>query len=139
MKILFNRNHISFGTMMDDGATSLYECLELKGIGQPRSLATPSYNHPMHSGFGYFLYADLAGIRPLEPGFASFEICPCTYTDVPHAEVTHMTPYGEIAVSFTREGQGTVYTFTVPANTTCRFRAGGMDDVYGSGTYTVTV
>lgn len=141
MKLMFGRDHISFGTMLDDGATSLWECLELKGIGQPRSSGTSSFNHPMHSGFAYFLYAHVAGIRPTAPGFASFEIDPCTYSDIPFASVTHKTPYGVIAVSFmpAEDGKGTVYSFTVPANTTCTFRAGGRNDVYGSGSYTVTV
>lgn len=139
LEFMFNRRHTSFGTMMDDGATSLWECLELKGIGQPREHGTPSYNHPMHSGFAYFLYAHVAGIRPVRPGFAEFEIRPCVYEGIPSAEVTHECPFGKIAVSFDRKDGQTTYTFTVPANTTAHFRAGGRDETYGSGTYTVTV
>ncbi len=139
LEFMFNRRHVSFGTMMDDGATSLWECLELKGIGQPREHGTPSYNHPMHSGFAYFLYAHVAGICPVKPGFAEFEIKPCFYEGIPSAEVTHECPFGKIAVSFVRKDGATTYTFTVPANTTAYFRAGGRDEAYGSGTYTVTV
>lgn len=139
LKFMFTRNHISFGTMMDDGATSLWECLELKGIGHPREQGVSSYNHPMHSGFAYFLYAHVAGIRPLKPGFAEFEIAPCTYTDIPSAEVSHICPYGEIQVAFIRADGKTTYTVTVPANTTAYFRAGGRNDALGSGVHTLTV
>lgn len=139
LKFMFTRDHISFGTMMDDGATSLWECLELKGIGHPREQGVSSYNHPMHSGFAYFLYAHVAGIRPLKPGFAEFEIAPCTYTDIPSAEVSHICPYGEIQVAFIRADGKTTYTVTVPANTTAYFRAGGRNDALGSGVHTLTV
>ena len=139
LRYMFTRDHTSFGTMMDDGATSLWECLELKGIGQPRESGTASFNHPMHAGFAYFLYADVAGIRPLTPGFSTFEINPCHYDSIPSATVTHICPYGKISLSFTREGDKTAYTFEVPVNTTCHFRAGGRDEVYGSGVYSLTL
>lgn len=139
LKILFNRDHVSFGTMMDDGATSLFECLETKCIGQQRERGTPSLNHPMHAGFAYFLYRCVAGIRPLAPGFAEFEIRPDYFDGIPSAEAVHKTPYGAIEVSFERRGRETTYSFRVPVNTVCRFRAGGRNEVYGSGKYTVTV
>ncbi len=138
LHFLFNRDHVSFGTMLDDGATSLWECLELQCIGQPREKTTSSYNHPMHSGFAYFYHAHIGGIRPLKPGFAEFEIKPCRYEGIPMATVTHICPYGEIAVSFERVGKITTYRVTVPANTVAHFRAGGMDELIGSGTYTFT-
>lgn len=139
LRFMFTRDHISFGTMMDQGATSLWECLEMKAIGQPREKSTASYNHPMHSGFAYFLYSDVGGIRPMEPGFATFELAPCRYESISSASVSHICPFGEISLSYTRTGESTTYTFTVPANTTCHFRVDGRDEVYGSGTYTVTL
>ena len=139
LRILFNRDHVSFGTMMDGGATSLFECLETECVGRPRERGTASLNHPMHAGFAYFLYRCVAGIRPLTPGFGEFEIRPDHFDGIPSADVTYETPYGTVAVSFVRRGRETVYSFRVPVNTTCRFRAGGRSEVYGSGSYTVTV
>ncbi len=137
LKFLFNREQTSFGTMLADGATSLWEELDMKGIGQPRNMGTSSYNHPMHSGFAYFMQAHIGGIQPILPGFAEFEIKPCTYHTIHKAAVTHICPYGEIKVDFERTyGKGTVYHVTIPANTTAHFRAGGMDERLGSGTYT---
>ncbi len=135
LKFLLSRDHASFGTMLDDGATSLWECLEMRGIGQPREKDCASYNHPMHAGFAYFYHAHVGGIRPLKPGFAEFEIKPCYFADIPAATVCHISPYGEIVVAFERKGGKTTYSVTVPANTVAHFRAGGMDETVGSGTH----
>ena len=135
LKYLFNREHISFGTMLDDGATSLWEELDMKGIGQPREKSTASYNHPMHSGFGYFLYAHIGGIRPLTPGFATFEVNPCRYEGISTATVSHICPYGEIKVAFVRAEGKTDWCITVPANTTACIRLPGKEATVGSGEY----
>ena len=136
LKYMFNRDHFSFGTMLDGGATSLWECLEHVGIGMPREGGTASYNHPMHSGFAYFFYAHVGGIKPLTPGFATFEVAPCDYTDIPSATVSHVSPFGEIKVDFVREGSKTVYTVTVPAGSVGYFRKGGLNVEMGSGVHT---
>ncbi len=135
MRYLFNREHTSFATMLDDGATSLWECIQTKNIGQPREKDTPSYNHPMHAGFAYFMYAHIGGLKPLAPGFAEFEIKPCRFTDIPQAEISHICPYGEIRVAFNRVGNITEYRLTVPANTVAHFCAGSVDEELGSGSY----
>ena len=139
LRYLFTREHVSFGTMLDDGATSLWECIQNKNIGQPREQDTPSFNHPMHAGFAYFMYAHIGGIKPLKPGFAEFEISPCRFTDIPDAEVSHICPYGEIKLAFHRTDSITEYHLTVPENTTAHFRVGTFDEVLGSGTYIRTV
>lgn len=139
MQLLFGRDHVSFGTMMDDGATSLFECLETRHVGWDRENTTASFNHPMHSGFAYFLYRCVAGIRPLSPGLSEFEICPVRIESIPAADVTWESPYGQIAVSFERDQNRTTYRIRVPVNTVCHFRAGGQDECYDSGCYTITV
>ncbi len=121
LRYLFNRAHTSFATMLDDDATSLWEELEMKMIGQPRHKGTASYNHPMHAGFAYFLYAHVGGIKPLAPGFAEFAVEPCSFAGIPSASVSHDSPYGEIKVSYTRTGTVTDYCITVPANTRAHF------------------
>ncbi len=139
LKYLFNRGHISFGTMMDDGATSVWECLEMKGIGQPREKDCASYNHPMHAGFGYFMHAHVGGISPILPGFKEFAVSPCSFADIPTATVTHNCPYGEIKVAFERRANETVYHITVPANTVAHFICDDVYEVLGSGEHALTV
>ena len=93
----------------------------------------------MHSGFAYFLYACVGGIKPLTPGFATFEVSPADYTDIPAATVSHMSPFGEIKVDFVRKAGRTTYTVTVPANTVGYFRKGGLNETMGSGVHTFTL
>ena len=138
LKYMFNRGFHSFGTMMDKGATSLWECLE-HDFTMPREVGTASYNHPMHSGFAYFLYAYVGGIKPLTPGFATFEVSPCDYEGIPYATVSHVSPFGEIKVDFKREGDKTTYTVTVPAGAVGYFRKGSYDAEMGSGVHTFVV
>ncbi len=139
LRYLFTRDHASFGTMLDDGATSVWECLELKGIGQPRERGCASYNHPMHAGFGYFMQASVGGIQPILPGFKEFAVSPCHYEGIPAATVSHISPYGEIKVAFERKDGQTTYRLTVPANTTAHFICGDLYESFGSGEHTVTV
>ncbi len=139
LKFLFNRDHASFGTMMDDGATSVWECVEMKGIGQPRERDCASYNHPMHAGFGYFMQAHVGGISPILPGFKEFAVAPCRFADIPSATVTHICPYGEIKVEFARTGEETTYHITVPANTTAYFLSGDRCERLGSGEHTLVL
>jgi alpha-L-rhamnosidase len=138
LKYMFNRGFHSFGTMLDKGATSLWECLE-HDFTMPREVGTASYNHPMHSGFAYFLYAYVGGIKPLTPGFATFEVSPCDYEGIPSATVSHVSPFGEIKVDFKREAGKTVYTVTVPAGSVGYFRKGDLNEKMGSGVHTITV
>jgi alpha-L-rhamnosidase len=91
----------------------------------------------MHSGFAYFLYAHVAGIKPLTPGFATFEVSPCDYTAIPSATVSHISPYGEIKVAFQREEGKTTYTITVPAGSVGYFRKGNLVLEMGSGAHEV--
>lgn len=117
LKIMFNRDAVSFGTMMDAGATSLWESLEMP-LPAPREVTLGSYNHPMHSGFAYFLYSHIGGIRPLTPGFRSFLVHPVMVKEIPSADVSYDTPYGIVRVAYETAQDGNVtYTVTVPANT----------------------
>lgn len=139
MRFLFNREHTSFATMLDDGATSLWEDLNLKCIGQPREKGTASFNHPMHAGFAYFLYAHVGGIKPLTPGFATFEVSPADYTLIPRATVSHVSPFGEIKVDLCREEGKVHYRITVPAGSVGYFRKGGRNERMGSGVHAFTL
>lgn len=139
LRFLFNRNHPSFATMMDDGATSLWEEVEMKNIGHPRDKAVSSFNHPMQAAFAYFIYSHLAGIKPLKPGFREFEISPIPFNDIPSAEIEHISPYGKISVSFRREGDRITYQLQVPPNTTAHFHFGDLNQGLGSGSHKIVV
>ena len=131
VKIMFGRTFYDFGTMLDDGATSLWECLEMKSVGMKGLVA--SYDHPMHSGFAYMFYAQLAGIKPTEPGFKSFEISPCLKGAPEKVYAEMETANGRII----SDRNGKTLKITVPANTRCTVRNGRTEIAsVGSGEYT---
>ena len=119
MEILFNRRHTSFGTMMDDGATSVWEALDMRHVDTDRTKGIASYNHPMHAGFAYIYYAYLGGLQPAEPGFKTFVVKPYHIKGVDHVAISYESQYGTIKVSADKTGAGYEYTVQVPANTHC--------------------
>ncbi len=137
LRFLLNRDSASFGTMMDDHATTLWECLDSFHI-MPRERSVSSYNHPMQSGFAYFYYAHIGGISPLSPGFKRFAVKPTAFTDIGEAEVTHSCPYGEIKLSYRRKEGKYTYALSIPVGTTCLFTPIGAyaPMILESGDYT---
>ncbi len=118
MSYLFNKHFASFATMLDDGATTLWEDISMFSV-MPRDMSASSYNHPMHGGFLYTCYAHIAGITPIKPGFSTFEFSPHIIDSVRTFDVKLATVSGTIEV--TRKGNEfkRKYKLTVPANTTC--------------------
>lgn len=135
LDVLFTAKHPSFRTMMDDDATSVWECYDMAKIMR-REYPVSSYNHPMHGGFAYFYYAYIAGITPITPGFARFAIKPTLFNAISHVDATYDSPYGKISVKYARKDGKYSYEITVPANTECEFTpVGGETVTLGSGRY----
>lgn len=135
MKYLFGRNSTSFGTMMDDNATSIWEDIGMHFTESERNRDVPSYDHPMHGGVLYVYYEHIAGIRPVEPGFRRFAVRPAEITSVNTLDVSYESPYGTIRVAYAPLGDGSRrYEITVPANTLCDVEIGGIEEqTVGSG------
>ncbi len=126
LRFLFTRDHASFRTMLDGGATTLYECID-HPMPRKYHLDESSYNHPMHSGFAVFYYNCVAGIRPVTPGFTEFEVKPCLFSEIHTVDCDYETPYGRIGVRIMRRDRGAHYEITVPAGTRCSFYPYGAD------------
>ncbi len=112
---LFNRHFPSFGTMMDGGATTIWEAPYMHGIEPDRNFFVSSYNHPMHGGFLYTCITHIAGITPTKPGFAAFRFKPCFTDKTQDVCLSLDTVYGTVNV----EIHGKHATLTVPAGTVC--------------------
>ena len=77
---------------------------------------TPSYVSYCHGWTAapvHFLARHLAGIRPLEPGYARFQVQPHP-ADLTHFQCVIPTPHGEIALAYTRADG---FTLIVPTGT----------------------
>lgn len=148
LRFLFNREYSSFGTMMADGATSIWEELDMRSR-QPYGKICSSYNHPMHGGFMYFCFRHLAGFAPTTPGFATFDFAPCFTQEIESYKASYNSIAGTIEMSYEKSAEFYTYKLKVPANCSCSLRISFADtlevngkpysngDVLGSGEYTV--
>ena len=147
---LFHPTHASFATMMAEGATSIWERLEMRITEPDKSLRVASHNHPMHGGFLSSCFTHMAGIRPMSPGFATFSVNPCFTKHIHNLSMAYESPYGTISFDYHIGENGVVCHLTVPANATAvlTFKEGKCHKIdgtplnlgqnIGSGTYEIT-
>lgn len=77
-------------------------------------------SHPDTSVAGD-LSASLLGVRPVEPGFATFRFEPHVVSRLAFVEGTVPTPQGDIAARWERRGDTIAASLTVPAGTSATF------------------
>ena len=101
-RIASNRTYPSWGYMVEQGATTLWELWN----GDTASPAVGSGNHVMLVGdLVLWMYEDLAGIRadPARPGFQRVVMKPHPVGDLTHVQATHRSPYGWIRSTWRAE------------------------------------
>ncbi|TDE95152.1 alpha-L-rhamnosidase [Occultella glacieicola] len=67
-----------------------------------------SFNHYALGAVANFLHRRVAGLAPVLPGYREVEVDPLTDGPLTHAAVRHLSPYGEIAVSWEKQPDGVV-------------------------------
>ncbi|WP_254063463.1 alpha-L-rhamnosidase [Rhodanobacter sp. L36] len=95
----------SWGFWRANGATSLWEHWKL---------AARSRGHYFLGTIDDWLYGDVAGLRPLEPGWQKIEIHPAMTAWLEHAAADTLTPYGRASVSWTRRDGTLNITAEIP-------------------------
>jgi alpha-L-rhamnosidase len=103
------RTFPSFGYMLDQGATTLWECWD--GAG--------SRNHIMFGDISAWFYRVLAGITPdpAEPGFRHTFIRPYFAPGITWVRAEHVTPFGQLRSAWRREDGHLSLEVTLPPNT----------------------
>ncbi|GMM96003.1 alpha-L-rhamnosidase [Microbacterium luteum] len=76
-----------------------------------------SFNHYALGAVADWLHRSVAGLAPAAPGYRRLRIAPRPLPALEHASTRHLTPYGEAAVAWRREGDEIVVSAVVPANT----------------------
>ena len=99
----------SWGYWRANGATSLWEHWKL---------ASRSRGHYFLGTIDDWLFEDIAGLRPLEPGWRRFEVRPRLTAHLDHASASVMTPFGEASVSWRTSGGAIETEVHVPVGTT---------------------
>ena len=112
--VLTQRTYPSYGFMIDNGATTIWERWEKGGTEMN------SYNHPMYASVAVWMHRYLAGIAVDETssGFSRAIIKPHIPPQITHAEATITTVRGTIAVSWRKDNDTFTLDVTIPPNMT---------------------
>ncbi|MET0936767.1 MAG: family 78 glycoside hydrolase catalytic domain [Luteibacter sp.] len=120
----------SWGYWRENGATSLWEHWKL---------ASRSRGHYFLGTVDDWLFGDVAGLRPLAPGWQRIEVRPALTAFLDHAAASVMTPYGEASVAWKKSAKGIDLDVTVPVGTEAVVGLPGRPDtVVGSGHHRLT-
>lgn len=124
----------SWGHWVELGATSLWE------HWKPESR---SRGHYFLGTIDDWLFGDVAGLRPLAPGWRRARIAPgVTPTSLSSAEGSVRTPYGDLSVRWRRGGDGLLrdeveLTCEIPVGVTAEVVLPGVRREVGSGVHTL--
>ncbi len=120
-QLLTNRTFPSWGYMIDNGATTIWERWD--GYVKGRGFQDPgmnSFNHWAFGAVGEWMFRHLAGINPDEqqPGFKHFVIRPRPTSGLNWAKASYHSVRGRIESQWDRTGNTLTLDVLVPPNTT---------------------
>ncbi|MBP5274115.1 MAG: hypothetical protein ILO36_04160 [Abditibacteriota bacterium] len=96
-EFLCREEYPSFGYMLQNEATTLWERYELK-----KAPGMNSHSHPMHGNALSVLYTRIAGLKPAAPGWKKVEIKPCLPEKLLSCSLAADTPRGMISVRWAK-------------------------------------
>ena len=114
--LMSSRKLPSFGYMMEQGATTLWEDW----------LPERSLNHPMFGALTRYLFIYLLGISQAKDsaGFEKVTIKPCLVNGMNKASGYLTTAVGRIAVAYEKAGDSVEFTVELPEAVTAEFKCG---------------
>ena len=157
-KIATNRTYPSWGYMIDNGATTIWELWN----GNTADPAMNSANHVMLLGdLIIWYYEDLAGIKnhPESVAFKKLLMEPKFPEGLTHVDASYNSVYGEITSKWSKENGRFTWNITIPGNTSAIVKLPkemnviapdhdgvrnvsdsdqGIEIELGSGSYTIT-
>ncbi|MDT0181641.1 family 78 glycoside hydrolase catalytic domain [Microbacterium sp. ARD31] len=108
---------------VDRGATTFWETWD--AIAPDGSIRPMSMNHYAPGSVDDWLYRRVAGIRPTSPGYRTAVIEPDVDIGVGRVSAHVTTPYGRLAVTWSRAGDAISLEVEVPHGVTAELRLGG--------------
>ena len=117
--MMTKEDYPSFGYMIQNGATTIWERFELK-----KGSGMNSHNHPMYGAVGAWFYSRIAGLIPLEDGWRKFRIAPNIPSKLLHAEACIDTIRGEIRVKWFKLYGAVHIHINVPYGAVAEYRFG---------------
>ena len=129
-QILTSEEYPSYGFMIQNEATTVWERFELK-----KEDGMNSHNHPMYGSVYKWLYSTLCGIKPVAPGCAEFEIAPHYPSGLLSAQAHVDTVKGQVSVRWVKRFGHTCLYVTVPFGAKAHIRLPDGTVTVGSGSY----
>jgi len=129
-KLLTREEYPSYGFMIQNEATTIWERFELK-----KSPGMNSHSHPMFGSVGYWFYAYLVGVQPAEYGFGKVRIRPYIPTALLSAQAVVATVKGDIAVKWTKRYGKTYLYIDIPFGVTAEVDTPEGTRTVGSGSH----
>lgn len=127
-KLITRDEYPSWGYMIQNGATTIWERFEFK-----RGSGMNSHCHPMYGAVGHWFYADLLGIRPQDTGWDRFTVNPCFPDGLLYAEGQVDTLWGNIYVKWQKQMGQIDLMVDVPFGTTATVILPTGEQTLGSG------
>jgi alpha-L-rhamnosidase len=100
------------------------DTLHFTGLGESWPADTRSRNHHFFGAIAQWFYEDLAGIRPLTPGYAIVDIAPQVPSrGLDRVAASYASVRGAVRSAWTRRAGGSIeYRVSIPPNATGRVR-----------------
>jgi alpha-L-rhamnosidase len=115
------------------------DTLGFTALGESWPADTRSRNHHFFGAIVQWFYEDLAGIRPLEPGFASIDFNPRIPAGLDSVRATYDSVRGPILSAWHRTPDGLEVEIVVPANARGRVHLPSAGEITEAGSGTSTL
>lgn len=133
-KIMTREEYPSWGFMLQNDATTVWERFEAKwGSGMN------SHDHPMYGSVGYWFYAYILGVVPGAAGWQEFTVTPHIPEDLLFAEGCIDTLYGKVYVKWKKKELETTLWVDVPFGTKAQVNLSGKCVELKPGCNVVTI
>ena len=138
VKLLLNEEYPGWLYEVKLGATTVWERWNsLEPDGHISSTGMNSLNHYAYGSILEWVYAYVAGLRPIEPGFRKARIAPYPISELKFTETEYRSAAGLWKVSWKYDADGSVrYKITVPFGAEAEVELPGREKMFcNAGTY----
>lgn len=117
-KLLLNVNYPSWGYMVQNGASTMWE--RWNGDAMRADPGMNSYNHYAYGAVAEWIYRYAAGIDTdaSDPGFHEILLHPQFDSRLGSLDFSYQSPYGEVSSQWHLQGEEILWDVTIPPNTT---------------------
>ncbi len=133
-RLMTREEYPSFGYMIQQEATTIWERFELK-----KNPGMNSHNHPMYGAAGAWFFTGLAGIRPTAAGFSRCLIRPAFPRELMSLQASVDTVRGRVSVKWLKRYRRLHLYVDLPPMTTAELIFAGQSHTLEPGSHHLSV